>query len=111
MIRCIYPRGEFLIGLLVILGLVAANKLLHASSSSTPAAAASAASTGSAHIAMLTGASSDNHCEEVDGDAKIYVAITLRTAVPPPELEPWATFNYSDGDTPTRPTSRTTGTT
>ena len=90
-------RGKALIGLLVILALVAADKLTHPSHSSAPAAAV-AASTGSAKITMLTGASSDNHCEEVDGDAKIYVAITLRNSGDVAgTVNPWAAFDYSDG--------------
>jgi 5-deoxy-D-glucuronate isomerase len=66
--------------------------------SSASAASSPAASSGSAHITMLRGRSSDNACEENDGDARIYVTITLRNSGDAEgTVNPWATFDYSDG--------------
>ena len=60
--------------------------------------AAAAASSGSAEITMLTGAGSDNSCQENDEDARIYVVITLRNdGDAAGTVNPWATFDYSDG--------------
>ena len=47
---------------------------------------------------MLRGPSSDNKCSENDGDARIYVTITLRNSGNAAgTVNPWATFDYSDG--------------
>ena len=47
---------------------------------------------------MLTGASSDNSCQEDDGAARIYVKITLRNSGGKAgNVNPWAAFDYSDG--------------
>lgn len=89
-----------LLALIVIGGLIGS----HHSSDSTSSASASAssapppASTGSARITMLHGPGADNSCEESDGDARIYVSFTLRNSGSKAgTVEPWATFDYSDG--------------
>jgi 5-deoxy-D-glucuronate isomerase len=87
---------------LIVVGVIVAGiyGISHNSSikTSSSAATASAASTGSAHITMLRGASSDNSCTESEGDARIYVTITLRNSGSAAgTVNPWATFDYSDG--------------
>ena len=47
---------------------------------------------------MMHGAASDNACTEADGEARIYVIIELRnTGDAAGTMNPWATFDYSDG--------------
>jgi hypothetical protein len=62
-------------------------------SAATPAAPAA-----SANIVMLHGPKSDNSCIEEDGEARIYVMFTLRNnGDADGTVNPWATFDYSDG--------------
>jgi hypothetical protein len=85
---------------LVIFAVVAAGTYAIAShsSSSSSAETTAAAPVETAHITMLRGASSDNSCTEDDGDARIYVTITLRNSGSAAgTVNPWATFDYSDG--------------
>jgi hypothetical protein len=71
----------------------------HGSKTAASAAAnPSAAATSPAHIVMLHGPKSDNACTEEDGEARIYVMFTLRnTGDEAGTVNPWATFDYSDG--------------
>jgi hypothetical protein len=65
---------------------------------SSDSSTAAAADTGSAKITMLHGRTSDNACTEEDGEARIYVIFTLKnTGDADGTVNPWATFDYSDG--------------
>jgi hypothetical protein len=76
-------------GILLVIGLVTG----HSSTSSSDAAAVA-----SAHVVMLHGRRSDNSCIERDNEARIYVMFTLRnTGDKAATVNPWATFDYSDG--------------
>jgi hypothetical protein len=92
------PRKSLLpwfVGGVVVLFLWA---IVHSHSSSGASSATPAASTGSAHITMLRGSNSDNSCTENDGEARIYVMFTLRNSGDADgTVNPWATFDYSDG--------------
>jgi hypothetical protein len=60
------------------------------------------APTGEAHIVMVHGANTENSCTEADGEARIYVSITLRNSGDASgTVNPWATFDYSDGGSST----------
>jgi hypothetical protein len=70
--------------------------LAHSGGSSDSSAAAAPAA--AAHVTMLRDRTTDNSCQEVDGDARIYVVITLRNSGDADAtVNPWATFDYSDG--------------
>ena len=87
-------------GLMVIRAVLGAMVygIAHASSSKSSSSSVSSAPAAKAHITMLHGPSSDNSCEENDGDARIYVSITLRnTGDAAGTVNPWAAFDYSDG--------------
>ena len=76
---------------------IVANSVSH-TTSSTSTASASSTPAAAAHITMLHGPSSDNSCHEDDGGARIYVTITLRNSGGAAgTVNPWATFDYSDG--------------
>ena len=82
------------IGIAVIVLFIVA--VSHSGDSSTKSAAA-AAPAGTAHIRMLRGSSS-TYCLESDSAARIYVSIALRNSGNASgTVEPWATFDYSDG--------------
>jgi hypothetical protein len=60
--------------------------------------AAPAAPAASADIVMLHGPGADNYCTENDSEARIYVSFTLRNnGDAAGTVNPWATFDYSDG--------------
>jgi hypothetical protein len=91
-----------LIAILVVVGLIIAGvkKAAHSVGiGGKPATTAvAAAPTGTAHIVMMHGPNSDNSCTEEDGEARIYVTITLRNSGDAAgTVNPWATFDYSDG--------------
>lgn len=87
--------------LLVVAG-VAVNAIIKATHKSSPPATTAVAPAGSANIVMLHGPASDNACTERDGEARIYVTITLRNrGGAAGTVNPWATFNYSDGGSST----------
>lgn len=87
------PAGFWLVlGALIVVGVVSSSLGHHSKT------AAAAASTGSPNISILTDSTTDNSCKEVDGDARIYVDITLRNdGDAAGSVEPWAAFDYSDG--------------
>jgi hypothetical protein len=89
-----------------VIALVAFGSIIHSlqghsttsSASNAVTSSVSSGSAGSARITMLRGPSSDNSCQENDGDARIYVVITLRNSGNAEgTVNPWATFDYSDG--------------
>ena len=102
-----------LIALLVVVGLVIAGvkKAGHSVGiGNHPTTTAAAAPAGSAHIVMMRGSNSDSACTEEDGEARIYVVITLRnTGDAAGTVNPWATFDYSDGGNSTESYDTTWG--
>jgi len=88
-------------GGLAVLAVIGALVNSHKSGSSSSSSAA-ADSGSSAHITMLRGKTSDNACTERDEEARIYVTITLRNSGDAAgTVNPWATFDYSDGGSST----------
>jgi hypothetical protein len=84
--------GGLVIGIFVLV-LISIHRTGNSASTS-----ASASSGGSAEITMLHGRGSDNSCTESDSEARIYVSFTLRNSGDKDgTVNPWATFDYSDG--------------
>jgi hypothetical protein len=66
--------------------------------SSRPSVSETTSAASPAHIVMLHGRGADNSCSEEDSEARIYVSFTLRnTGDQDGTVNPWATFDYSDG--------------
>lgn len=81
-----------------IVGLIVFGAATHHRGSSNSNSSSAAAVYGPAHITMLRGKTSDNSCTENDEEARIYVIITLRNSSDMAgTVNPWATFDYSDG--------------
>jgi hypothetical protein len=88
--------GIIVVAVIVLTALIAGHS---SGSTSSSAGSSSAASTPEPkpHIRMLRGASS-TYCLEADSVARIYVSIALRNSGNATgTVEPWATFDYSDG--------------
>jgi hypothetical protein len=89
---------KLVFGGLAVLAVIGALVNSHKSGSNSASGSSVSSSSGSAHITMLRGKTSDNSCSENDGEARIYVVITLRNSGDAAgTVNPWATFDYSDG--------------
>jgi hypothetical protein len=96
-----------IIGLIVVSAIIGGINSSHKSSGSGQAASSfrvvsPSSSGGPSDVRIVHGVNSDNSCTEEDGEARIYVTITLHnTASVPVTINPWATFDYSDSGSST----------